>query len=141
MIRIIWITKTGKTTQKQNNAASALGKLYPKLLVEFKISRELPLCLVDEDSWNNKQGLSMHSQSLAHYNTGIRFKAGSRPQEAILLRAAVLNWEDAHVVIPRILRHELVHAKLKGKEKGNEHAVAFHKIAKKYGNVAKKGDY
>lgn len=141
MIRVIWITKDGKTDKEQKRVASILAELYAKLLKEFKISRTIPLLLVDEDSWNYKQGLNMNPRSVAHYNEGIRFKVGSSPQEAILLREAVLKWDDAQTAIPKILRHELTHAKLKGKEKGNEHASVFKKTAQKFGNVAKKGDY
>ena len=141
MIRVVWITKDGKTNKEQKRVSSILAELYAKLLKEFKIARTIPLLLVDEASWNYKGGLNMNPKSVAHYNEGIRFKTGSKPQEAILLREAVLRWDDAQSAIPKILRHELTHAKLKGKEKGNEHAGIFKKTAGKYGNVAKKGDY
>lgn len=139
MSYVMWITKDGKTDSEHKRIVSIISELYTKLRKEFKISRFLPLYIVDEASWKNKNGLNMNPKSVAHYNEGIQFGI-RRPHEAILLREAVLTWNDAQTAIPKILRHELAHAKLKGKEKGNEHAGIFKKMAKKHG-AAKKGDY
>ena len=81
----------------------------------------------------------MNSRSVGHYNEGIQVCGGS-PHEAVLLRESVLYWDDWRTAIPKILRHELSHAKLKGKERGNEHGKEFRDVARRHG-AAMKGDY
>lgn len=139
MARVGWITKTGKVTKEQRRVASIIDELYVKLLKEFGIRRLVPLYLVDEWSWAFKGGLRMNSCSVAHYNEGIAFSGGN-PHEAVLLRECVLHWENWNTAIPKILRHELSHAKLKGKERGNEHGKEFRDVARRHG-AAMKGDY
>lgn len=135
-----WITFDGKQTKEQRRVLPLIKRLYEKLLNEFKITRSVPLFLVDEKSWTCKQGLNMKPRSVAHYNTGISF-GGQKPIEAVLIRESILFWEDVHTALPRILRHELVHVKVKNKERGNEHAKPFKDMAKRYKGVARKGDY
>ena len=131
MALVGWITKTGKRTKEQNRVGPIIAELYVKLLKEFGIRRRIPLYLVDEWSWN-KGSLKMNSRSVGHYNEGIRVRGGS-PHEAVLLRESVLYWENWRTAIPEILRHELVHAKLKGQERGNEHGKPFKSLARKHG--------
>lgn len=141
MTLVKWITATGKIDKEQKRVTPILEKLYVGLLKEFRISRFIPLCLVDRKSWNYKQGLNMNKTAVAHYSEGISVGHGPA-HEAILLLENVLEWDDAQTAVPKILRHELVHAKLKGKEKQNcDHGALFKKTANKYGNCAKKGDY
>lgn len=139
MALVGWITKTGKRTKEQNRVGPIIAELYVKLLKEFRIRRRIPLYLVDEWSWGYKAGLNMHPRSVAHYNTGIRI-GGGKAHEAILLREEVLNWENWNAAIPRLIRHELSHAKLKDNERGNEHGKEFRNVARKHG-AAMKGDY
>jgi hypothetical protein len=135
---VMWITHNGKKDKEHRRVVPIINGLYVKLLKEFRISRFIPLLLVDEPSWTYKGGLNMNPRSVAHYNEGIKFGL-HKPHEAILLRECVLKWDDAQTEVPKILRHELVHAKLKGKEKGNNHGSDFKKVAKKFGNIA--GNY
>ena len=140
-IIVRWITITGNQTKEQRRVLPILKNLWVHLLKEFHIRRTIPLFLVDEKSWTLKTGLNMNSRSVAHYNTSIRFKSGYS-SEAVLLRESVMYWKDADIAIPKLLRHELVHAKVKKQERGNEHShKVFGKEAKKHKGVAKKGDY
>ena len=141
MTFVKWITATGKIGKEQKRVTPILEELYVRLLKEFRISRFVPLCVVDDESWHYKQGLNMNKRSVAHYSEGV--SVGHSPaHEVILLRENVLYWDDAQTAIPKLLRHELVHAKLKGKEpEGVDHGLLFRKTAKKFGGVAKKGDY
>jgi len=140
-VYVAWIRSTKELSKEQKRVVPIFKELYGKLLKEMHIRREIPLLLVDEKSWNNKKGLNMNPKSVAHYNEGIQFGKGT-PFEAVLLREAVLYWDDAHTVIPRLLRHELVHAKIRKEEKGDStHAEPFMKLAKKYKGVALPKDY
>jgi uncharacterized protein YbaR (Trm112 family) len=141
-VYVVWIISGNhKKTKEQNRVIPIFKELYTKLLKEMHIRREIPLLLVDEASWNNKKGLNMNSKSIAHYNEGIQIDRGMK-FEAVLLREVVLGWEDAQTVIPRLIRHELVHAKIRKKETDdNEHAEPFKKMAKRYKGVAMPEDY
>jgi hypothetical protein len=139
-VSIIWVTTSGKLTKEQTRIIPIFKELYINLLKEMHIRRDIPLLLVDEKSWVNKKGLNLNPKSVAHYNEGIRLNKKS-PIEAILIRESVLYWDDAMKVIPQLIRHELVHAKVKDSEKRNSHGEPFINVAKKYKNVAMIGDY
>jgi hypothetical protein len=139
MVTVRWITMK-RVTKEQARVVPLIKVLYVKLLKEFKITRSIPLYLVDNESWLYKTGLNMNPRSVAHYNTGIKF-TGGRSHEAVLVRESVLFWDDVHTALPRLLKHELVHAKVKNKEKGNEHAKPFKKMARRFKGVAMEGDY
>ena len=137
-IVVKWITFNGKQTQKQTNIVPIFKEKWRELLKEFNIRRTIPLYIVDEKSWKTMHGNPTHG---AEYNTGVRIGRGA-PHEAVFLRERMLLYDNAAVVIERILRHELVHAKLKGKENGDEHSPKiFGKEAKKRKRVGMIGDY
>jgi hypothetical protein len=107
------------------------------LLKKFSLSRPIPLYICDDFAWKQ---LRLSPRSVAHHNTGIAYGTVG-PHEAILIREEVLMWDDAQKALPKILQHELTHAKLRGKEKSfNKHGKLFGKTAKKYG-AAIKGDF
>lgn len=137
MVTVKWLTK-GRGMDldaDRRQVTKTVRWMYGKALSETGISRKIVLYICDEFMWKK---MKMRARSVAHHNTRVIVDA-CIPHEAIFLRETTLMWPDAQEALPKILRHELVHASL-GKRETKSHGALFRKTAKKHG-AAQIGDY
>jgi hypothetical protein len=121
----------GETTRKDRAVLKKIAPVYRSLLAELGIRRNISLLVCDEWTWLTR--LKMHRNSIGHYSKG---RVGGKSGEIVWLRRSYIDfyWPSVERVTA-ILKHELVHAKLKGKEEKSkrQHGKLFRDTAAKYG--------
>lgn len=119
--------KGGKTTARERTIIIQVVKTYSDLLNEMSIHKIIPVVICDEWTW--LKHLKMNPKAIAHFNYS----------NQIFLRLNTFGREiKKESSLRLLLKHELIHAKLKGKEKeSDEHSPEFRKLASKY-NVPEK---
>lgn len=125
MVTVRIVTRNGGTfTRADNTLREMVSFDYTRAMRQLGIRRDIPLLILDEWTW--LKHLKLPKQSIAHYDEG----------DQIFLRRHAIGKEIGHaILLIELLKHELIHAKLKGKEKINEHGKEFRKLAKKYGVI------
>ncbi len=115
-------TKGGGALTKTDKALiNKVSKIYSVVKKEMNIRRNIPIIICDEWTWNDH--LHMNPQSIAHYNYS----------DQLFLRRNAFRHEIGKIIsLEDLLKHELIHAKLKGKET-KSHNAAYKKLAKKSG--------
>lgn len=115
-------TKRGGALTKTDKILMArVSKVYSGVKQELNIRRTIPLIICDEWTWN--EHLHMNPQSIAHYNY----------TDQLFLRRDAFKHEIGKIIsLEDLLKHELIHAKLKNKEP-KSHGKPFKQLAKKSG--------
>jgi hypothetical protein len=118
----------GKITQKEQTIIKRVSGVYEKARLEMNIRRSIPIIICDEWTW--LEHLKLNPSSIAHYNYS----------NQIFLRLDAFGKEiGKSISLLELLKHELIHAKLKGKEGKKKHSDEFKSMAKKH-KVRIKGD-
>jgi hypothetical protein len=129
-VRFHFMSEHGKKpiTQDEHRIAETIIKQVMHLAPAFGINRDFTVVICDE--WAYLNHYKFHKDSVMHYQEGNKKIVGEK--EAIFIRMSVLfhhkeDWRE-------ILKHELVHMKLKGKEgRWDEHGKLFQETARKEG--------